>query len=89
MQSYDRSQMDYELQSRRSERILDKRAQNYSEEGKLLDKRIREIYNNGTLTERQACDAAANLINMATPQIITEVDLEPIDCEQIFTSIFD
>jgi hypothetical protein len=37
--------MEYEIQTKKTDRTLDRRAKGYSEEGKLLDARIRVGFN--------------------------------------------
>lgn len=89
--------------TRQNERILNQRAKAYSNDGKRLDADIRVssksdknfhfsfemIYKNGTLSERQACDAATNAMKLAKPETLQEIGLQPIDCDRVFSNIFD
>ncbi|KAI6198971.1 hypothetical protein M3Y96_00577200 [Aphelenchoides besseyi] len=87
MQAFDRALLDYEDLEQENELLLDQRAKNFSMAGKKVDRLIRGIYKNESLTERQACEAAADVIANTRWRVLKEVGLEPMDCDRIFNYV--
>ncbi|KAI6237847.1 hypothetical protein M3Y95_00307800 [Aphelenchoides besseyi] len=84
MEAYDRALLNYEDWEKENELLLDRKAKNFSVAGQKIDKAIRGIYKNESLSERQACDAASTVIANTRIRVLKEVGLEPMDCDRIF-----